>query len=269
MESLSPATISPTHSAFHDASEQPTQWHKTKLEGLLTSTDAFNKQSREQAPTHVFDPCGGHTSSSGVGEGEVLQQILVERERDLQYFRLEWSKAQETIKKLEQRLHYEELNRAILKRCEEPTEDTLKRYLHEIEIFRSKLNDKEALCPFTSRAGKQLIPLDEKYFQEEMANIGNMIEDFMCSAETLEMCGSINFANQSEDLHDLFVRTFGESENALQSVSFYSLLRSLVSAALCEWVFEREVQEEFLTSSQLRETMLSHIATMGMSQSVD
>ena len=79
----------------------------------------------------------------------------------MQYLRLEWSKAQDTIKDLERKLQCEEHRCAILaKACGDLTETTLKRYLNEIKILQSKLKDRESLCPFTTRAGKKHIPFD-------------------------------------------------------------------------------------------------------------
>lgn len=54
------------------------------------------------------------------------------------------------------------------------------------------------------------------------------------------------------------------SEMSLQSISLHSLLRALVSAAVCEKILECDFEERMFANSLLRETMLSHLSTQGM-----
>jgi hypothetical protein len=204
-------------------------------------------------------------SSYNLSDCETIRQLLADRERDVQYLRLEWSKAQGTIQDLERKLQCKEQTDAIsAKTCGNLTKETLERYLNEIGILRLRLEDRESLCPFTTRTGKKQNPFDLIYFQRNMNIIGYVIEDFMRYAETSRMCNNIDFEKQTDDLRLLFQRAVGDSGSRLQSISFHSLLRSLLSAAVCEWVFECDVQEPFLASTPLRETMLSHLITQGM-----
>ena len=264
-ESLSSPTISLTNSVVEDPPTPEASCPKVKPEIFLTPAKKPTQLNNMRPLTRTPILLAENNSSCSLSECETIRQLLVDRERDVQYLRLESSKAQDTIKNLERELQCEEHRRAILvKACGDPTGDTLKRYLNEIEILRSKLMDKESLCPFTTRAGKKHIPFDQTYFQSNMGIIRNVIEDFMSCAETSRRCNNIEFEKQTDDLRLLFQRVVGESEGTLQSISFHSLLRSLLSAALCEWVFECDVQEPFLASTPLRETMLSHLTTQGM-----
>lgn len=79
-----------------------------------------------------------------------------------------------------------------------------------------------------------------------MGIIRNVIEDFMSCAETSRMCNNIEFEKQTDDLRLLFQKVVDESEGTLQSISFHSLLRSLLSAAVCEWVWNVMFRSTFL-----------------------
>lgn len=236
-----------------------------KPEIFLTPPKKLIQLNSLQPLTRMPSFSAEDNSACNLSDCETIRQLLADREKDVQYLLLEWSKAQDTINDLERNLQCEEHKRAILAKAGgDLTETTLKHYLNEIEILRSKLNDKESLCQFTTRAGKKHIPFDATYFQENMNIIRNVIEDFMSCAETSRTCNNIEFEEQADDLRLLFQRVVGESEGTLQSISFHSLLRSLLSAAVCEWVFECDVQEHFLANTPLRETMLSHLITQGM-----
>jgi hypothetical protein len=264
-ESLSSPAISSASSVVEDPPTLDASCLNVKPEIFLTPPKKVIQLNSLQPLTRMPAFWAEDNSSCNLSGCETIRQLLADRERDVQYLRLEWSKAQDTIKDLERKLQCEEHGRAILANAGgDLTEKTLKRYLNEIEILRSKLKDKESLCPFTTRAGKKHIPFDVTYFQENMDIIRNVIEDFMSCAETSRMCNNIEFEKQTDDLRLLFQRVVGESEGTLQSISFHSLLRSLLSAAVCEWVLECDVQEHFLTSTPLRETMLSHLITQGM-----
>jgi hypothetical protein len=265
LESLSSPMTSSASSMVEDPPTLDASCLNVKPEIFLTPPKKLIQLNSMQSLTRTPYVFAEDNSSCNLSDCETIRQLLADRERDVQYLRLEWSKAQDTIKDLERKLQCEEHRRAILaKACGDLAEKTLKGYLNEIEILRSKLKDKESLCPFTTRAGKKHIPFDETYFQANMDIIRNVIEDFMSYAETSKTCNNIEFEEQADDLRLLFQRVVGESEGTLQSVSFQSLLRSLLSAAVCEWVFECDVQEHFLASTPLRETMLSHLITQGM-----
>jgi hypothetical protein len=190
---------------------------------------------------------------------------LADREREVQYLRLESFRAQDIIKTLKRELQCEKHTYAIsVKDGGTPAKETLKSYLNEIEILRSKLEDKETLSPFTMRIRKKHIPFDEKYFQRNMSTIRYVIEEFMSYVDTSMMCNNIKIEDQTEDLRLLFQRLFGGSGASLHSLSFLYLLRSLLSAAVCEWVLDCDLQEHFLASSPWREAALSHLATLGI-----
>jgi len=67
------------------------------------------------------------------------------------------------------------------------------------------------------------------------------------------------------ELQDLCHRVFGCPFTHDTFISCSYLVRSLVSAAVCEWVFERELRETCIASSLLMETVLSQVALLGES----
>jgi hypothetical protein len=264
-ESLGSPTISSACSVSEDPPSLDASCLKVKPEIFLRPPKKLIQLNGLQWLTRKPPFFAEDNSSCKLSDCETTRQLLADRERDVQYLRLEWSKAQNTIKDLERKLQCEEHRGAILAKAGgDLTEKNLQCYLNEIEILRSKLKDKESLHPFTTPVERKHIPFDEKYFQENMSIIRDVIEDFMSCAETLRTCNDIEFETRTDDLRHLFQRAVGESEGTLQSISFHSLLRSLLSAAVCEWVFECDVQEHFLANSPLREAMLSHLITQGM-----
>lgn len=108
------------------------------------------------------------------------------------------------------------------------------------------------------------MPFDLEYFKGHMLEIRYEIDDFMCRySEICRPCNNIRPQDMPEDLKNLLHRVFGDAIDALQSISFHSLLRSMLSAAVCEWVLECDVQEPMITGCLLSDTMLSHLTLMG------
>lgn len=105
---------------------------------------------------------------------------------------------------------------------------------------------------------------DKEYFQNNMLDIRNEIDDFMClCSEMSRPCNDIKLQDTPDDLLALLHRVLGDSSDILQAVSFHSLLRSILSAAVCEWVLECDVREPMITGCPLRDAMLSHLTAMG------
>lgn len=203
--------------------------------------------------------------SCNLSECETLRQLLSDRERDLQHLRGKLSEAHRTIEELQTELASEEHRRAI---CENaagpPTQKTLRRYLAEIEILRSQVLNKEVFVPFTTRDIRKHMPFDKEYFQNNMLDIKNEVDDFMCCcSEISRPCNDIKLQDSPDDMRALLHRVLGDSRDTLQAISFHSLLRSIISAAVCEWVLECDVREPMITGCPLRDTMLSHLTTIG------
>lgn len=234
-------------------------------EVLLTPSRGVVQRNRTRTAASPLSRSAESYLSCSLSECETTRQLLSERERELQSFHGNLSEAHRTIEELQAELASEEQRRAI---CENaagaPTDKILTGYLAEIEILRSQTLDKEVFVPFTTRDIRKHMPFDEKYFQNNMFDIKNDIDDFMCRcSEMSRPCNEIKLEDTPDDLLALLHRVLGESRDTLRAISFHSLLRSILSAAVCEWVLECDLREPMITGCSLRDTMLSHLTTTG------
>jgi hypothetical protein len=257
-------TISSISSVVEDIPASESKGSHIQPEIFLTPAKKHAQPHMMYSLSETSTSFSENNPSCSLGGCETIWQLLANSERDVNFLRHELAEAQHRNEDLERELQSEGHTRAIIANAGGTlTEKTLKRYLNEIEILRSRLSDKEFLCPFTTRAGKKHMPFDHICFRENMRIIRDAIRDFMTCAEMSRLCNVIDFKDQTDELRLLFQRVIGESQCTLQDISFHSLLRSLLSAAVCEWVFECDVTEPFLASTPLRETMLSHLTTQG------
>jgi hypothetical protein len=263
-EDPSSTPASSTNSVAEDSLIPDESYQNINPEGFPKAAKNTTQQSSMRLPARISMRSAENNSPCDLIECEIMRQLLADREREVQYLRLESAKDRDFIKTLERELECEKQTYAIsMKDGGSPNEETLKSYLNEIDILRSQLEDKETLSPFTTQTRKKHIPFDEKYFQKNMNRIRYVMEEFMCNTDTSRMC-KITLESQTEDLRLLFRRVFGESGGTLRSLSFHSILRSFLSAAVCEWVLECDLQEHWLASTPWREAALSHLVTQGM-----
>ena len=259
------STISPVGDEIEDSQSPTTSRCKGSPEVFLTPPRRMMQPNRTRISASPLVTSAENYPSCSLSECERARQLLSESKRDLQTLRGQLGKAKSTIDLLQTNLESEEHCRAILVHSAEvPIQKTLSRYLAEIEILRSQMLNKEVFVPFTTRDIKKYISFDKEYFQENMLFIRNEIDDFMCRCrEISETCNNIKVQEMSDDLLHLLHRVLGGSWNTLQTISFHSLLRSILSAAICEWVLEDELQESIFDSCPLRDAMLSHLTIMG------
>ncbi|KIW09897.1 hypothetical protein PV08_11998 [Exophiala spinifera] len=252
-------------SDFIDDSQSPSaSWCIADSEVFLTPPrDVVQPISTRISPSPLITSVE-NSSSCSLSECGRVRQLLSDRGRDLQHLRGKLSDAYRTIDELKTQLASEEHRRAICKNAgEAPTQETLRGYLAEIEILRSQLFDKEVFRPFTTRNISKHMPFDREYFHDSMVDIRNEIDDFMCRCGEIQRpCNDINFEEAPDDLKALLHRVLGDSGGTLQAISFHSLLRSILSAAVCEWVLECDVREPMITGCLMCDTMLSHLTTM-------
>jgi hypothetical protein len=77
------------------------------------------------------------------------------------------------------------------------------------------------------------------------------------------MDASVTPAVEAADILNMPQRVIGNSTDALRAISFHSLFRSIISAAVSGWVSEHDIRESIITDCPLRHMMLSHLTTMG------
>lgn len=141
--------------------------------------------------------------------------------------------------------------------------DHLERNEQELEIWKSKTHDKAALGSFIKNVNKQQNTKDLEILQEHMDRIHFKLEDMLQG-----LCGRSVKPQQllvvaQPKLQKLCRRVFGFQVNHDKAISCNYLIRSLASAAVCEWVFENELRETCTTSSLLLEIMLSQVTMLG------
>jgi hypothetical protein len=234
-------------------------------EVLLTPPRGVGQRNRKRPAASPLSRTAQSYLSCSLSGSERTRQLLSESERELQILHGKISEAHHTIEELQAELASEEQRHAVNKNAAgTPTDKILTGYLAEIEILRSQTLDKEVFVPFTTRDIRKHMPFDEKYFQNNMFDIRNDIDDFMCRcSEMSRPCNEIKLEDTPDDLLALLHRVLGESRVTLQAVSFHSLLRSILSAAVCEWVLECDFSEPMITGCSLRDTMLSHLTITG------
>jgi hypothetical protein len=135
-------------------------------------------------------------------------------------------------------------NRAMIK--------TLTTNQKEISELQEALNDKERFRAFSTLSSTDPLPLDARSVQAEMASIGDLIKNIMLDYEDDGFYITSSFEWQPE-LSSLFRRSFGldrgeHSSSVAQALdlstfSFQAVVRSLAASALCEWVFESDLQD--------------------------
>lgn len=264
-EILHLSTISVAGDEIEDSQSPTPSWCKGSPDIFLTPPRRTTQPNRTRISASPLVALAENYPSCSQSECERNRYLLSENDRDLQALRAQLEKAKSTIALLQTRLESEEHSRAILERsAEAPTQKILSGYLAEIENCRSQMLDKEVFVPFTTRDIRKYMPFEKEYFQENMLLIRNEIDDCMCCCrEMSRSCKNIDFQEMPEDLMQLLRRVLGNSWNILQTISFHSLLRSILSAAVCEWVLESELQEPMFTNCPLRDAMLKHLTTMG------
>jgi hypothetical protein len=155
---------------------------------------------------------------------------------------------------------------SILSKDPHTSEQCLAKCLSEIYNLESQVNNKEVLLPFTKSGGKRLDGLQRPEIVTDLTLIERYLSSVLVFPETKSIRTDFDLQDdQQSDLSALSRRIFGGSMRVLQHAQFRHIFRSLVSAAVGMWVFESDFDDPYLASSNLREVMLSHLRTQGMS----
>jgi hypothetical protein len=143
----------------------------------------------------------------------------------------------------------------------------------EISELQEALNDKERFRAFSTLSSTDPLPLDARNVQTEMAYIGDLIKNIMLDYEYDGLYIASSFEWQSE-FSSLFRRSFGldlpdQSSPAAQALdlstfSFQAVVRSLTASALCEWVFESDLQDICETPCALLHEYRALLAKQGI-----
>lgn len=257
--------MSPISNVIEDSQSLSASWRIARPEVFLTPPREMVQLDRTRIAASPLIRSAENHSSCSLSECETVRQLLLDRERDLQRVREKLSEAHRTIEELQTESRIEEHGCAIYKKAAgAPTQEILRGYLAQIEILQSQILNKSVFIPFTTRDIRKQIPFDMGYFERNMADIRDEIDDFMCCcSEISRPCNDIKLQDTPDDLRALLHRVLGDSSDTLRVISFHSLLRSILSAAVCNWVLECEVREPMITGCPLYHTALSHLTSMG------
>jgi DNA repair exonuclease SbcCD ATPase subunit len=150
--------------------------------------------------------------------------------------------------------------------------NTLNEKREEIRELREYLNDRERLRAFSTLSSTDLMPLDSRGVQADMASIGNLIEQIALQFDEDGIRITLSLRERRE-LKALVCRSFGlplsismdsaDQTLDLSAFSFQAVMRSLMASALCEWVFEPVFQEISEQPCILLEEYRAHLAKQG------
>jgi hypothetical protein len=155
--------------------------------------------------------------------------------------------------------------------------DTLNANDREISELQEALSDKEWLRKFSTLSSDDHMPPDVEKVQAGMALIGDTIKRMLSEYEDdgFRITPSFEWGNE---LNALFYRGFGvylpeprvsvsQATQAfdLSTFSFQAILRTLIAAALCEWVFESALPDISTTPCALLKKYRLHLGKQGTS----
>lgn len=136
-------------------------------------------------------------------------------------------------------------------------------YQSEVQRLKSIINSKEIFKPFTKPGQTHLNKQERADIERNMELIEKDIRSVFIFSGNMGSCCEGGSANTVEDLSLLWQRALGFSGVLIPPVPLQFALRSLLSAAICMWVFEPDFDDTYLANSHSRETMLSHLRTYG------
>lgn len=144
--------------------------------------------------------------------------------------------------------------------------DSLNKVLHswqcEVEELRAAENKRQLCLTLAKSTAVHPIALDIRELQRTMNNLCIDIASILVCTETLQPCGMLRIYEADTDLQGLLDRVLGDHKNTALPFSFHSLIQSLLSAAVCEWVFEATPDEDCLSFTLREEALLQNIANL-------
>lgn len=202
-----------------------------------------------------------------------LEDMQRQHEAATRFLYNQLSQAQKNCKDLQRQVAcleyaYPELSRAddtsIIK--------TLNDKQKQIGELEECLKDRSWLRTFSTLSSTDPMRLDTRNVQAEMAFIGSRIKQILSEYEDHEVRITPNLEGQ-DDLKSLFCRSFGlnlsepidlisQGINS-STLSFQAVIRALTASALCEWVFESDLQEISVKPCALLEKYRLHLAKQG------
>jgi hypothetical protein len=193
---------------------------------------------------------------------ERLREELIECKGELEYQLNRVSEYTEKFNKMDQDLRtLQNTNKLLSKDYQASIPERLENQLRTIQTLRARLDDRDALFPFTTRNEERHIPFEKKYFESNMSMVHNAIKEFMPGAKgNFE---NTRLASQIDDLPQLLGRVFGHTLDMPCPLPLRTVLQAILAAAVCEWVLERDFEAHHFGSGPLRKAMLQSLTNLG------
>lgn len=202
-----------------------------------------------------------------------LQEVQKQHQETIKSLRHQLSIAEKTCEDLKYQLvtldhAYPRLNKLDHKSIFE----TLKTNEKVICELQEALNDKERLRAFSTLASYDSMPFNARMVEVEMASIGDTIKRIPSEYEDDSFSIAQSLEGQS-DVKSLFLRSFGldlqepsisvSQAFELSTFSFQAIIRTLIASALCEWVFEADLDDVSETPCALLQKYRLHLDRQG------
>lgn len=202
-----------------------------------------------------------------------VDKLRMEKDEEIRYLDRELSSAQKVIKDLRSELKSCNSTLALLSNGDSSSIiETVRDQQKHIEHLKDTLNNRRYLRQFSTLEALQSPPFDREEIQTLMSTIRFKLEGLMSDGECQEHC-NLTILESTTNLDPLLCKSFGVRElrvhdtawvdTVLPEISIQALIWSLVSSALCEWVFERDSQDLFPTPCKLLDIYRSHLDTQG------
>lgn len=243
------------------------------LDPVTDRVEAWSRNRKKRAPisrTHGAVPLDSCSSCDNLRSQ--LAKLRAEHEADKKYFHGQLSIFQNEKQKLKNDAVARESTLATLNRGDTYTANQLFYQRHQISVLESAISKKDQLFDFfLVNTSVQVWPQLED-FAQPMKDMHGHLLDVMSDAEFDEPHGEID-TNLHEDLANLFQTCLGITgppsshhilaADILQTVALNTLVRSLISAAVCEWVFQSNFSEISPAPCELLDEYRSLLATIG------
>jgi hypothetical protein len=206
---------------------------------------------------------------------EKLQEEQNEQKEIINSLRHELSMAREDCKDLRRQLNLLDYAYPLLSQAENKAIiETLNANDKEMSELQEALDDKEWLRKFSTLSSDDPMPPNVEKVQAGMASIGDTIKRMLSECEDDGFCITPSF-EWGSGLNSLFHRSFGvyppeprisvSQALDLSTFSFQAILRTLIAAALCEWVFESALPDISATPCALLKKYRLHLGKQGIS----
>lgn len=193
------------------------------------------------------------------------EDIIKSQAHDIAWLRRQLEVEREQKVEIKARLQSQEAAHALLEdQGSGDIDKIIEEYEQELAIYKTMANDKASLGSFIRHVNDQLTSYDVQGLRDLMNKLHFELRHILMDIVDHEIQIPPFSTTAQPDLGTLLHRIFGDHVEYEEKFSCSYIVRALISAAVCEWVFECELQETYIDTNPLAERMLSQITTLGM-----